>query len=90
MEHSCFIVLLLQLLSYKAQGTELSKFLEKYKTAIDTYVMAGYGEGWNHCDVVTDYYHEGDFLLETVPQLVMGLEKLQPSEKNTSSGNFLL
>ena len=92
MEHSdsLFFLLLLQLVWYEAQGAELTKFLEKYKTAIEKYVMAGYGGGLDHCDVVTDYYHEGGFL-ETVPQLLMQLEKLQQSEKNaSSSGNFLI
>ena len=91
MEHSdsLFFLLLLQLVWYEAQGAELTKFLEKYKTAIEKYVMAGYGGGWDHCDVVTEYYHDGDFL-ETVPQLVMELERLQPSENPaSSSGNFL-
>ena len=50
--------------------------------------MAGYGRGWDHCDVVTDYYHEADFL-QTVPQLAMGLEKLS-GKSAASSGNFLL
>ena len=90
MERSFFILLLLQLLTYEAQGAELSEFLEKYKTAIEKYTMAGYGGGWDHCDIVTEYYQEGDSL-EMVPQLVMELKKLQPSEKSAeSSGNFLL
>ena len=88
MERSLFILLLFQSLSYEAQGANLSTFLGKYKTAIDKYVMAGYGGGWDHCDVVTDYYN-GGYLLETVPQLVMELEKLQPPENPaSSSGNF--
>ena len=91
MKFSLFILhLQVLLLTFESQGAELTTFLEKYKTAIDKYVMAGYGGGWDHCDVVTDYYHGGDFL-ETVPQLVMELEKLQPSEKNAShSGNLLI
>ena len=89
MERS-FLILLLQLLTFEAKGSELSQFLEKYKTAIEKYVMAGYGEGWDHCDVTTDYFHERNFQ-ETVPQLVMELEKLQPPEQNaSSSGNFLI
>ena len=78
------------ILTVGAQEHDLSGFLSKHKAQIENFVMAGYGRGWDHCDVVTDYYHEGDFL-ETVPQIVMELEKLQPSEKNaSSSGNFLI
>ena len=90
MIHSLFIPFLLQLLSHEAQGAELTKFLEKYKTSIDKYVMAGYGEGWDSCDVLTDIYHERDFM-ETVPQIVMELEKEQPSENKASpSGNLFI
>ena len=85
---SFFILFLLQLFS--AHGVELSTFLEKYKNSIDKYVMAGYGDGWDSCDVVTDYYHERDFM-ETVPQLVMDLKKEEPSETNaSSSGNSFI
>ena len=91
MEHSFSILLLPQLLIYyEAQGSELSQFIEKYKMSIEKYTMGGYGSGWDQCDVVTDYYHEGDSF-ETVPQFVMELEKLQPPENPASSlGNFLI
>ena len=86
-----FILLLgVLILTVGAQEQDLSGFLGKHKAEIENFVMAGYGRGWDHCDIVTEYYHEGN-LLETVPQLVMELEKLQPSDKNTSSsGNSLL
>ena len=87
-----FILLLgVLILTVGAQEQDLSGFLGKHKAEIEIFVMAGYGRGWDHCDIVTEYYHEGDFL-ETVPQLVMEIEKLQPSEKNnaSSSGNFLI
>ena len=87
MELSLSILFLLLLLSYEAQGADLSLFVEKYKTAIDKYVMAGYGAGWDHCDVVTDY--AGVEVLDPVPQLVIELEKLLPPENPTSSsGNI--
>ena len=81
---------LLEVLILTVKAQEMGEFLARHKADIDNFVMAGYGKGWSHCDIVTEYYHEGGFL-ETVPQLVMELEKLQLSQKNASSfGNILI
>ena len=82
------LLLVVPILTDGAQGQELSGFLAKHRARIENFVMAGYGGGWDHCDIVTDYYHEADFL-ETVPQLIMGLEKSHLAEKSESPGNFL-
>ena len=86
-----FILLLgVLILTVGGQGHDLTGFMAKHKADIENFVMAGYGGGWDHCDVLTDYYHEGDSL-EKVPQLIIELEKLKPPENPASnSGNFLI
>ena len=58
------------LLSREANGQQLTTFLAEHKTEIQNYIMAGYGKGWLHCDVLS-LTHHGD-----VPHFIMGFETL--------------
>ena len=56
-------------------GHELSKFLDKHGRDIQRYIMTGYGDGWQHCDVVSDEPQRA-LVREGVPHLAITLEKL--------------
>ena len=47
-------------------------FMEKYKEAIQKYLMTGHEDGWQHCDTLSS-----NPLSEGVPQMSMNLDKIQ-------------
>ena len=46
----CFILLLF---SKHSLGQDLGPFLAGHREQIETYIMAGYGDGWSYCDVMS-------------------------------------
>ena len=49
--------------------------LHKHITAIQEYIMAGYGDGWKHCDILSANLEEAGFD-EDIPHFAVTLEKL--------------
>ena len=47
----CFLALNSE--SFFVNGKYLSLFLEKYSNALESYIMAGYGQSWKHCDLLS-------------------------------------
>ena len=54
----------------QALGQQQSIFMEKYKEAIQKYIMTGHEKGWQHCDILS-----ANPSAETVPHISMTLEK---------------
>ena len=51
----CFILLLF---SKQSLGQNLGTILARQREQIQRYIMAGYGDGWSHCDVMSAGLHE--------------------------------
>ena len=53
-------------------GQEHNRFLDKYKGAIQNYIMTGHEQGWKQCDILSanKFSHEG------IPQISMDLDKI--------------
>lgn len=51
---SAVVLLLFLNLFLMANGNSdgFSKFFDKHKTAIQNYMMVGYGDGWSDCDII--------------------------------------
>ena len=49
--------------------------LHKHITAIQEYIMAGYGDGWKHCDIMSSNFEEAGFD-EDIPHFAVTQEKL--------------
>ena len=47
-------------------------FMENYREAIQKYIMTGHGEGWQHCDILSDSPS-----YNSVPQITMDLETVE-------------
>ena len=56
-------------------GLGLELFLAEHKTAIEEYIMAGHGDGWKHCDILSTSLEEAGFN-EDIPHFAITLEKL--------------
>ena len=67
-------------------GLDLSNFLERHGGAIQRYTMTGYGDGWQHCDVVAEN-PQSTLVHKGVPHLVITLGKL--GGNSIDSGQFL-
>ena len=68
------------------KGQELSKFLERHGGAIQRYTMTGYGDGWQHCEVVAEN-PQSALIHKGVPHLLITLGKL--GGNSIDSGQFL-
>ena len=64
----CFLILVFSRTS-RGYGHKLHKFLEEHRIQIQNYIMAGYGGGWEHCDVLSL-----EPLGVDAPQFIMGFE----------------
>ena len=56
-------------------GLGLELFLAEHKTAIEEYIMAGHGDGWKHCDILSTSLEEAGFN-EDIPHFAITIEKL--------------
>ena len=65
------VVLLLR----EVHGLGLEMFAAKHRTAIQEYIMVGYGDGWMHCDILSDNPKDVGFY-EDIPHFAITLEKL--------------
>ena len=66
-------------------------FFSMHRKSIENYIMTGYGEGWNHCDILHDT--QQDFRsLEGTPKLVTHMNMLNGLNiiSTLSSSNCLL
>ena len=52
------------------KGQNFGTFMAKHMNAIQNYIMAGYGRGWDQCDVIAETN------LRAVPHLIIKLQKL--------------
>ena len=68
-------------------GKNLDQFLKEHKVEIQNYIMAGYGEGWTNCDVLSLKPITMD-----APQFIMGFETFNKLDINSalSSSHCLL
>ena len=66
--------------SYKAMGVPSKSFTHKHLDALQSYVMTGYGHGWNQCDILSD----AAGINHSVPNIVMDLDKLRILDKKSS------
>ena len=57
----------------ESHGSELNTFLAKHQTAMEEYIMTGYGNGWTHCDIMGEKSTE----LEHIPQVKIDIERLK-------------
>lgn len=69
---SCIGVILL---SCEVHGKGSEMLLAKHMTALQEYIMAGYGDGWRDCDIFSDNFEEAVFY-EDIPHFAITLEKL--------------
>ena len=68
-------------------GVAGQQFLQKYKTAIQTYIMAGEENGWGqHCDTLS----AGTYSNDGIPQITMALDKINMLNFKYSSSKCLL
>ena len=65
--------------------------LHKHTTAIQEYIMAGYGDGWKHCDILSANPEEAGFD-EDIPHFAITLKKLLTIDigSTLSSSNCIL
>ena len=68
-------------------GQNLDQFLKEHKVEIQNYIMAGYGEGWTNCDVLSL-----DPITMDAPQFIMGFATFNKLDSNSalSSSHCLL
>ena len=51
------------LLSREVCGLGLQMFTAKHRTAIQEYIMSGYGDGWERCDILSANLDKGGFYI---------------------------
>ena len=68
-------------------GQNLDQFLKEHKAKIQNYIMAGYGEGWTNCDVLSL-----NPITVDAPKFIMGFETFNKLDINSalSSSHCLL
>ena len=88
----CKVVLCLAVLwSSAANGSGLDLFVAKYGKEIQDYIMAGYGNFWNNCDLMSYNVKDAGFNAVT-PQFAITLDRLSTIDigSHMSSTNCLL
>lgn len=68
----CIAVLLL---SSEVHGLGLEMFMAKHRTALQEYIMAGYGDGWKNCDILSGKQEDASFY-ENIPHFAITHENL--------------
>ena len=61
------------LIGVKGMGPE--SFLAEHRKSIEEYIMAGYGDGWKHCDILSANAVEAGFN-EDIPHFAITLDKV--------------
>ena len=64
------------LLAKEVHGLEMKMFMEKHRTALQNYIMAGYGDGWKHCDILSANLGEEAGFDAGIPHFYITLKKL--------------
>ena len=85
MDFLCFLTTFLGLLTL-SRGQDLSQFVDEHKQAIEVHIMAGYGGGWNECDLLAILPQENALQSDT-PQFVMDMASLKAFDIRTSFSN---
>ena len=69
-------------------GQNLDQFLKEHRAKIQDFIMAGYGEGWTNCDVLS----LNPTRVDDAPQFIMGFETFNKLDINSalSSSHCLL
>ena len=69
-------------------GQNLDQFLKEHRAKIQDFIMAGYGEGWTNCDVLS----LNPTGVDDAPQFIMGFETFNKLDINSalSSSHCLL
>ena len=65
----CIAGLLLS--SEVVNGLRLGMFMAKHRMAIQEYIMAGYGDGWKHCDILSGKQEDAGFYYEEIPHFII-------------------
>ena len=65
---------------YGDEGQELGALLVRHKQAVETYIMAGHGRGWDACDIITQHAS-----FKAGPQWVLELQRLRTFETSVLS-----
>ena len=65
------VVLLLR----EVHGLGLEMFMAKHRTALQEYIMAGYGDGWKNCDILSGKQEDAGFY-ENIPHFAITHENL--------------
>ena len=75
---------LLLLFSKRSLCRDLGLFLREHREQIQTYIMAGYGDGWSHCDVMSaDPPHTEALFHSLSPQFVIDFAMLNKLDMNS-------
>ena len=76
--------IILLLFSRHSLGQNLGLFLTEHREQIQTYIMAGYGDGWSHCDVLSaDALHTETLFHGLSPQFVIDFAMLNKLDMNS-------
>ena len=70
-------------------GQIYGSILAEHKGAIEEFIMAGYGRGWDQCDIIADPIHAENGP-EAGPKLIMGLQNLKELRPNAYSTSHCL
>ena len=91
--NKCVVLLSIAVLLFSTgiEGVELQMFMAKYKTALQDYIMAGYGGDWKHCDILSDKRDGADIDVD-IPHFTVTLENLPTIDPRSafSSSHCLL
>ena len=72
-----FLALEALLLHVDAENQQLSDFLVRHKSAIESSIMVGHGEGWKHCSIISSIYVQHRFLDSFAqPQITVDLKRV--------------
>ena len=61
--------------SSEVHGLGLEMFMAKHRTALQEYIMAGYGDGWKNCDILSGKQEDAGFY-ENIPHFAITHENL--------------
>ena len=76
-----------------AEGHQLSDFLVRHKSAIESFIMIGHGEGWKQCDIISSISVQNRLLNSSAqPQITVDLKRVLDMDLSNviSSSNCIL
>ena len=88
-----FLALEALLLHVDAENQQLSDFLVRHKSAIESSIMVGHGEGWKQCDIISSISVQHRFLDGSAhPHITVNLKRVLDMDLSIvlSSSNCIL